>query len=64
MKFGIFIFGDNHPELQRSNQAFCAENLTIGEWAEELCFLLVRRASFPLVWDLPSPPMLVAAVGQ
>ena len=38
MKFGIFIFGDNHPELGRSNQRYYEEVLTIAEWAEELGF--------------------------
>lgn len=30
MKFGIFIFGDNHPDLGRSNQTYYEEVLTIG----------------------------------
>ena len=38
MKFGIFVFGDNHPELGRSNQKYYEEVLTMGEWAEELGF--------------------------
>lgn len=38
MKFGIFIFGDNHPELGRSNQTYYEEVLTIADWAEELGF--------------------------
>jgi len=38
VKFGIFIFGDNHPELRRSNQTYYEEILTIAEWAEELGF--------------------------
>ncbi len=36
MKFGIFVFGDNHPELGRSNQRYYEEVLTMAEWAEEL----------------------------
>ena len=31
MKFGIFVFGDNHPELGRSNQKYYEEVLTMGE---------------------------------
>ena len=38
MKFGIFIFGDNHPELGRSNQKYAEEVRTVAEWAEELGF--------------------------
>ena len=38
MKFGIFVFGDNHPELGRSNQKYYDEILTMAEWAEDLGF--------------------------
>jgi hypothetical protein len=38
MKFGIFIFGDNHPELQRSNQAFFAEFLRSANGPRSLAF--------------------------
>ena len=38
MKFGIFVFGDNHPDLGRSNQRYYEEVLTMAEWAEELGF--------------------------
>ena len=38
MKFGIFVFGDNHPDLGRSNQKYYEEVLTMAEWAEELGF--------------------------
>ena len=41
MKFGIFVFGDNHPELGRSNQKYYDEVLTMAEWAEELGFELI-----------------------
>jgi alkanesulfonate monooxygenase SsuD/methylene tetrahydromethanopterin reductase-like flavin-dependent oxidoreductase (luciferase family) len=66
MKFGIFIFGDNHPELQRSNQALFTEILTIGEWAEELGFASFWLAEHRFYWydTCPSPPMLIAALGQ
>jgi alkanesulfonate monooxygenase SsuD/methylene tetrahydromethanopterin reductase-like flavin-dependent oxidoreductase (luciferase family) len=38
MKFGIFVFGDNPPEIGRSNQKYYEEVLTMAEWAEELGF--------------------------
>ncbi|HEX2229038.1 MAG TPA: LLM class flavin-dependent oxidoreductase [Candidatus Binatia bacterium] len=38
MKFGIIIFGDNHPELGRSNRRYYQEVLTIADWAQELGF--------------------------
>jgi len=31
MKFGIFIFGDNHPELGRSNQKYYREVHTMAD---------------------------------
>jgi alkanesulfonate monooxygenase SsuD/methylene tetrahydromethanopterin reductase-like flavin-dependent oxidoreductase (luciferase family) len=66
MKFGIFIFGDNHPELQRSNQAFYEQILTIGEWAEELGFASFWFGEHHFYWygTCPSPPMAIAALGQ
>ena len=66
MKFGIFIFGDNHPELGRSNQTYYEELLTIAEWAEELGFDSFWLGEHHFYWygALPSPPMLIAALGQ
>jgi len=66
MKFGIFIFGDNHPELGRSNQKYYEEVLTIGEWAEELGFDSFWLGEHHLYWygTCVSPPMIIAALGQ
>jgi alkanesulfonate monooxygenase SsuD/methylene tetrahydromethanopterin reductase-like flavin-dependent oxidoreductase (luciferase family) len=66
MKFGIFIFGDNHPELGRTNQTFFEEILTLGEWAEELGFDSFWFGEHHLYWygTCVSPPMLIAALGQ
>jgi alkanesulfonate monooxygenase SsuD/methylene tetrahydromethanopterin reductase-like flavin-dependent oxidoreductase (luciferase family) len=66
MKFGIFIFGDNHPELGRSNQTYYEEVLMIAEWAEELGFDSFWLGEHHFYWygALPSPPMLIAALGQ
>jgi alkanesulfonate monooxygenase SsuD/methylene tetrahydromethanopterin reductase-like flavin-dependent oxidoreductase (luciferase family) len=66
MKFGIFIFGDNHPELGRSNQKYYEEVLTIAEWAEELGFDSFWLGEHHLYWygTCVSPPMLIAALGQ
>lgn len=66
MKFGIFIFGDNHPELGRSNQKFYEEILTLGEWAEELGFDSFWLGEHHLYWygTCVSPPMVIAALGQ
>jgi alkanesulfonate monooxygenase SsuD/methylene tetrahydromethanopterin reductase-like flavin-dependent oxidoreductase (luciferase family) len=66
MKFGIFIFGDNHPDLGRSNQKYYEEVLTIGEWAEELGFDSFWLGEHHLYWygTCVSPPMLIAALGQ
>jgi alkanesulfonate monooxygenase SsuD/methylene tetrahydromethanopterin reductase-like flavin-dependent oxidoreductase (luciferase family) len=66
MKFGIFIFGDNHPELGRSNQRYYQEVLTIADWAEELCFQSFWLGEHHLYWygTCVSPPMLIAALGQ
>jgi alkanesulfonate monooxygenase SsuD/methylene tetrahydromethanopterin reductase-like flavin-dependent oxidoreductase (luciferase family) len=66
MKFGIFIFGDNHPELGRSNQKYYEEVLTIGEWAEELGFDSFWLGEHHLYWygTCVSPPMLIAALAQ
>ena len=54
MKFGIFVFGDNPPEIGRSNQKYYEEVLTMAEWAEDRGFdsLLARRASLLLVRHL------------
>ena len=66
MKFGIFIFGDNHPELGRSNRSFYEEILTIAEWAEELGFASFWLGEHHFYWygTCPSPPMVIAALGQ
>jgi alkanesulfonate monooxygenase SsuD/methylene tetrahydromethanopterin reductase-like flavin-dependent oxidoreductase (luciferase family) len=66
MKFGIFIFGDNHPELGRSNQRYYQEVLTIADWAEELGFHSFWLGEHHLYWygTCVSPPMLIAALGQ
>ena len=66
MKFGIFIFGDNHPDLGRSNQTYYDEVLTIGEWAEELGFDSFWLGEHHLYWygTCVSPPMLIAALAQ
>jgi alkanesulfonate monooxygenase SsuD/methylene tetrahydromethanopterin reductase-like flavin-dependent oxidoreductase (luciferase family) len=66
MKFGIFVFGDNHPELGRSNQKFYEEILTMGEWAEELSFDSFWLGEHHLYWygTCVSPPMVIAALGQ
>ena len=50
MKFGIFVFGDNHPELGRSNQKYYDEVLTIAEWAEELGFDSFWLGEHHLYW--------------
>lgn len=66
MKFGIFIFGDNHPELGRSNQKYYQEVLTIAEWAEELGFDSFWLGEHHLYWygTCVSPPMVIAALSQ
>ena len=66
MKFGIFIFGDNHPELGRSNQKYYDEVLTMAEWAEELGFDSFWLGEHHLYWygTCVSPPMIIAALGQ
>jgi alkanesulfonate monooxygenase SsuD/methylene tetrahydromethanopterin reductase-like flavin-dependent oxidoreductase (luciferase family) len=66
MKFGIFIFGDNHPDLGRSNQKYFEEVLTIGEWAEELGFDSFWFGEHHFFWHgtCVSPPALIAALGQ
>ena len=66
MKFGIFVFGDNHPELGRSNQKYYEEVLTMAEWAEDLGFDSFWLGEHHLYWygTCVSPPMLIAALGQ
>jgi alkanesulfonate monooxygenase SsuD/methylene tetrahydromethanopterin reductase-like flavin-dependent oxidoreductase (luciferase family) len=66
MKFGIFVFGDNHPDLGRSNQKYYEEVLLMGEWAEELGFQSFWLGEHHLYWHgtCVSPPMLIAALGQ
>jgi len=66
MKFGIFVFGDNHPELGRSNQKYYEEVLTMAEWAEELGFDSFWLGEHHLYWygTFVSPPMIIAALAQ
>jgi alkanesulfonate monooxygenase SsuD/methylene tetrahydromethanopterin reductase-like flavin-dependent oxidoreductase (luciferase family) len=66
VKFGIFIFGDNHPEVRRSNQTYYDEVLTIAEWAEELGFASFWLGEHHFYWygTCPSPQMVIAAVAQ
>ncbi|HEX9454705.1 MAG TPA: LLM class flavin-dependent oxidoreductase, partial [Candidatus Binatia bacterium] len=66
MKFGIFVFGDNHPELGRSNQKYFEEVLTMADWAEELGFDSFWLGEHHLYWygTCVSPPMIIAALGQ
>jgi alkanesulfonate monooxygenase SsuD/methylene tetrahydromethanopterin reductase-like flavin-dependent oxidoreductase (luciferase family) len=66
MKFGIFVFGDNHPDLGRSNQKYFEEILTMAEWAEELGFDSFWLGEHHLYWygTCVSPPMIIAALGQ
>jgi alkanesulfonate monooxygenase SsuD/methylene tetrahydromethanopterin reductase-like flavin-dependent oxidoreductase (luciferase family) len=66
VKFGIFIFGDNHPELGRSNQKYYEEVLTMAEWAEELGFDSFWLGEHHFYWygTCVSPPMIIAALGQ
>ncbi|MGH7811132.1 MAG: LLM class flavin-dependent oxidoreductase [Candidatus Binatia bacterium] len=66
MKFGIFVFGDNHPDLRRSNQKYYEEVLTMGEWAEELDFDSFWIGEHHFYWygTGVSPPMIIAALGQ
>jgi alkanesulfonate monooxygenase SsuD/methylene tetrahydromethanopterin reductase-like flavin-dependent oxidoreductase (luciferase family) len=66
MKFGIFVFGDNHPDLGRSNRHYYDEVMTIAEWAEELGFVSFWLGEHHLYWygTCVSPPMVIAALGQ
>ena len=66
MKFGIFVFGDNHPELGRSNKEYYDEVLTMAEWAEDLGFDSFWLGEHHLYWygTCVSPPMIIAALGQ
>ena len=66
MKFGIFVFGDNHPGLGRSNQKYYEEVITMAEWAEELGFDSFWLGEHHFYWygTGVSPPMLIAAIGQ
>jgi len=66
MKFGIFVFGDNHPDLGRSNQKYYEEVLTMAEWAEELSFDSYWLGEHHFYWygTCVSPPMVIAALGQ
>jgi alkanesulfonate monooxygenase SsuD/methylene tetrahydromethanopterin reductase-like flavin-dependent oxidoreductase (luciferase family) len=66
MKFGIFVFGDNHPDLGRSNQKYYEEVLTMAEWAEELGFDSFWLGEHHFYWygTCVSPPMIIAALGQ
>jgi alkanesulfonate monooxygenase SsuD/methylene tetrahydromethanopterin reductase-like flavin-dependent oxidoreductase (luciferase family) len=66
MKFGIFVFGDNPPDIGRSNQKYYEEVLTMGEWAEELGFDSFWLGEHHFYWygTCVSPPMIIAALGQ
>jgi hypothetical protein len=57
MKFGIFICGDNHPELGRSNLKYYEDVMSMAYWAEELGFDSYRLLEkyrdgrgFGLIW--------------
>lgn len=66
MKFGIFVFGDNPPQIGRSNQKYYEEVLTMAEWAEELGFDSFWLGEHHFYWygTCVSPPMVIAALGQ
>ena len=66
MKFGIFVFGDNPPDIGRSNQKYYEEVLTMAEWAEELGFDSFWLGEHHFYWygTCASPPMVIAALGQ
>jgi alkanesulfonate monooxygenase SsuD/methylene tetrahydromethanopterin reductase-like flavin-dependent oxidoreductase (luciferase family) len=66
MKFGIFVFGDNHPDVGRSNQKYYEEVLTMAEWAEELGFDSFWLGEHHFYWygTCVSPPMIIAALAQ
>jgi alkanesulfonate monooxygenase SsuD/methylene tetrahydromethanopterin reductase-like flavin-dependent oxidoreductase (luciferase family) len=66
MKFGIFVFGDNPPEIGRSNQKYYEQVLTMAEWAEELGFDSFWLGEHHFYWygTCVSPPMIIAALGQ
>ena len=66
MKFGIFVFGDNHPELGRSNQRYYEQVLTMAEWAEELAFDSFWLGEHHFYWysTCVSPPVVIAALAQ
>ena len=66
MKFGIFVFGDNPPQIGRSNQKYYEEVLIMAEWAEELGFDSFWLGEHHFYWygTCVSPPMVIAALGQ
>jgi alkanesulfonate monooxygenase SsuD/methylene tetrahydromethanopterin reductase-like flavin-dependent oxidoreductase (luciferase family) len=66
MKFGIFVFGDNPPDIGRSNQKYYEQVLTMAEWAEELGFDSFWLGEHHFYWygTCVSPPMIIAALGQ
>jgi alkanesulfonate monooxygenase SsuD/methylene tetrahydromethanopterin reductase-like flavin-dependent oxidoreductase (luciferase family) len=66
MKFGIFVFGDNPPDIGRSNQKYYEEVLTMAEWAEELGFDSFWLGEHHFYWygTCVSPPMIIAALAQ
>jgi alkanesulfonate monooxygenase SsuD/methylene tetrahydromethanopterin reductase-like flavin-dependent oxidoreductase (luciferase family) len=66
MKFGIFVFGDNPPQIGRSNQKYYEEVLTMAEWAEELGFDSFWLGEHHFYWygTCVSPPMIIAALSQ
>lgn len=66
MKFGIFVFGDNHPDSGLSISDYYRDVLQIGEWAEELGFRSFWIAEHHFFWFgvCPSPQMILAALAQ
>ncbi len=66
MKFGIFVFGDNHPDSGLSISEYYRDVLQIGEWAEELAFRSFWIAEHHFFWFgvCPSPQMILAALAQ
>jgi len=66
MKFGIFVFGDNHPDLGRPTQRYYEEVMIMAEWAEELGFASFWLGEHHFYWygTCVSPPMLIAALAS
>ena len=66
MNFGIFVFGDNHPEAGVTIRDYFENVLTMGEWAEELGFRSFWIAEHHFFWfgTCPSPQMFIVALGR